>query len=165
MKLTTKSRHVFNEPLTQNQEDDGGHSLQFNIPETSDANVYALALSRLLGQSGVCCGLQVSLGSRDLHEKWRKCMGIEPTKDKLVLPPNGFEDRGRHQTCKHFHRHSDCNVPLRGRRLPASGLTPKTGSGSLTHALCLTRAAAVDVSLAMLQRLRRLNEVADGASL
>ena len=32
----------------------------------------------------------------------RKCMGIEPTSDAVNAPPNGFEDRGRHQACKHF---------------------------------------------------------------
>ncbi|MBB74090.1 MAG: hypothetical protein CMJ75_06205 [Planctomycetaceae bacterium] len=29
-------------------------------------------------------------------------MGIEPTSDAVNAPPNGFEDRGRHQACKHF---------------------------------------------------------------
>ncbi len=29
-------------------------------------------------------------------------MGIEPTNGRLYRPLNGFEDRGRHQTCKHF---------------------------------------------------------------
>ena len=29
-------------------------------------------------------------------------MGIEPTGDTLHVPPNGFEDRGHHQVCKHF---------------------------------------------------------------
>ena len=29
-------------------------------------------------------------------------MGIEPTGDTVYVPPNGFEDRGHHQVCKHF---------------------------------------------------------------
>ena len=29
-------------------------------------------------------------------------MGIEPTGEALNATPNGFEDRGRHQACKHF---------------------------------------------------------------
>ena len=29
-------------------------------------------------------------------------MGIEPTGEELYYPPNGFEDRGHHQVCKHF---------------------------------------------------------------
>ncbi len=29
-------------------------------------------------------------------------MGIEPTGPTLNEGPNGFEDRGRHQACKHF---------------------------------------------------------------
>ena len=29
-------------------------------------------------------------------------MGIEPTEPMLYMRPNGFEDRGRHQACKHF---------------------------------------------------------------
>jgi len=29
-------------------------------------------------------------------------MGIEPTGDEVHSPPNGFEDRGHHQVCKHF---------------------------------------------------------------
>ena len=35
-------------------------------------------------------------------KKWRKCMGIEPTGDARDAPPDGFEDRGHHQVCKHF---------------------------------------------------------------
>jgi len=34
--------------------------------------------------------------------KWRKCMGIEPTGRAVNVRPNGFEDRGHHQVCKHF---------------------------------------------------------------
>ena len=34
--------------------------------------------------------------------KKRKCMGIEPTGDAVNTPPNGFEDRGHHQMCRHF---------------------------------------------------------------
>jgi len=34
--------------------------------------------------------------------KWRKCMGIEPTGHTRNVWPNGFEDRGHHQVCKHF---------------------------------------------------------------
>ena len=30
-------------------------------------------------------------------------MGIEPTGDTVYVPPNGFEDRGHHQVCKHLH--------------------------------------------------------------
>lgn len=37
-----------------------------------------------------------------LQNKWRKCMGIEPTGDAVNAPPNGFEDRGHHQVYKHF---------------------------------------------------------------
>ena len=33
----------------------------------------------------------------------RKCMGIEPTERTVYVRPNGFEIRGRHQACKHFH--------------------------------------------------------------
>ncbi len=29
-------------------------------------------------------------------------MGIEPTGDERYSPPNGFEDRERHQPAKHF---------------------------------------------------------------
>jgi hypothetical protein len=29
-------------------------------------------------------------------------MGIEPTGETVNATPNGFEDRGRHQACKHF---------------------------------------------------------------
>ena len=29
-------------------------------------------------------------------------MGIEPTGDAVNTPPNGFEDRGHHQMCRHF---------------------------------------------------------------
>ncbi len=29
-------------------------------------------------------------------------MGIEPTGNTIYAPPNGFEDRGHHQVCKHF---------------------------------------------------------------
>ena len=31
-------------------------------------------------------------------------MGIEPTEPAFDTGPNGFEDRGRHQTSKHFPR-------------------------------------------------------------
>ena len=30
-------------------------------------------------------------------------MGIEPTGRAVYTRPNGFEDRGHHQACKHFH--------------------------------------------------------------
>ena len=36
--------------------------------------------------------------------KWRKCMGIEPTGATFIATPNGFENRGHHQVCKHFRR-------------------------------------------------------------
>ena len=36
-------------------------------------------------------------------------MGIEPTDDTLFVPPNGFEDRGRHQAYKHFLRYTHSN--------------------------------------------------------
>lgn len=29
-------------------------------------------------------------------------MGIEPTDRMISIRPDGFEDRGRHQPCKHF---------------------------------------------------------------
>ncbi len=29
-------------------------------------------------------------------------MGIEPTDRTVYVRPNGFEDRGHHQVCKHF---------------------------------------------------------------
>ncbi len=29
-------------------------------------------------------------------------MGIEPTSSTFYAPPDGFEDRGRHQAYKHF---------------------------------------------------------------
>ncbi len=29
-------------------------------------------------------------------------MGIEPTGRMVYIRPNGFEDRGHHQVCKHF---------------------------------------------------------------
>ena len=34
--------------------------------------------------------------------KKRKCMGIEPTDRMFFIQPNGFEDRGPHQECRHF---------------------------------------------------------------
>ncbi len=30
-------------------------------------------------------------------------MGIEPTGAAFIATPNGFENRGHHQVCKHFH--------------------------------------------------------------
>ena len=39
---------------------------------------------------------------RQNRQKWRKCMGIEPTGHTVNVQPNGFEDRGHHQVCKHF---------------------------------------------------------------
>ncbi len=36
-------------------------------------------------------------------KKWRKCMGIEPTDHTVNVRSDGFEDRGHHQVCKHFH--------------------------------------------------------------
>ncbi len=41
-------------------------------------------------------------GSDNFRNQKRKCMGIEPTGDAVNTPPNGFEDRGHHQVCKHF---------------------------------------------------------------
>ena len=35
-------------------------------------------------------------------EKWRKCMGIEPTSRLLDRRPSGFEDRAGHQPWTHF---------------------------------------------------------------
>lgn len=40
--------------------------------------------------------------AKRLKEKWRKCMGIEPTRRTVYVRRNGFEDRGRHQAYKHF---------------------------------------------------------------
>jgi len=37
-----------------------------------------------------------------MGEKWRKCMGIEPTSSTCYAPLDGFEDRGHHQAYKHF---------------------------------------------------------------
>ena len=39
---------------------------------------------------------------RQNPQKWRKCMGIEPTGHTVIVQPNDFEDRGHHQVCKHF---------------------------------------------------------------
>jgi hypothetical protein len=36
----------------------------------------------------------------------RKCMGIEPTRRTNYVRRNGFEDRGRHQACRHFRAES-----------------------------------------------------------
>jgi len=38
--------------------------------------------------------------------KERKCMGIEPTSRMFNMRLNDFEDRGRHQACKHFRAFS-----------------------------------------------------------
>ncbi len=39
-------------------------------------------------------------------------MGIEPTGRMVNTRPNGFEDRGHHQVCKHFR----LRLPVRRRR-------------------------------------------------
>ena len=40
--------------------------------------------------------------ARGRKNKWRKCMGIEPTGATFIVTPSDFEDRGHHQVCKHF---------------------------------------------------------------
>ncbi len=50
-------------------------------------------------------------------------MGIEPTEPTVDVGPNGFEDRGRHQTSKHFlpsvspARNDLETLPMRSRRV------------------------------------------------
>ena len=39
---------------------------------------------------------------RSQRRKERKCMGIEPTSRTFNMRLNDFEDRGRHQPCRHF---------------------------------------------------------------
>ena len=34
-------------------------------------------------------------------------MGIEPTDHMLYMRPNGVEDRGYHQVCKHFQESNE----------------------------------------------------------
>jgi hypothetical protein len=48
------------------------------------------------------------------REKWRKCMGIEPTGPAVNAGPDGFEDRGRHQAYSHFRRRrlAGAKVPI-----------------------------------------------------
>ena len=41
-------------------------------------------------------------------------MGIEPTGEEVHSPPNGFEDRGHHQVCKHFRKRF-CSSPIHTR--------------------------------------------------
>jgi hypothetical protein len=43
-------------------------------------------------------------------------MGIEPTRRTVDVRRNGFEDRGRHQACKHFPRLDPGN--RQGHELP-----------------------------------------------
>lgn len=44
----------------------------------------------------------------------RKCMGIEPTGPALNARPSGFEDRGRHQACRHFRNDDSGKRPSYG---------------------------------------------------
>ncbi len=48
--------------------------------------------------------LACASGYRAVFEskKERKCMGIEPTDHMFFMQPNGFEDRGGHQSARHF---------------------------------------------------------------
>ena len=48
--------------------------------------------------------------------RWRKRMGIEPTKPLLAQSIIGFEDRGRHQSGTRFHR-----AKLHGNAVLANG--------------------------------------------
>ncbi len=49
-------------------------------------------------------------------------MGIEPTGETVIATPNGFEDRGRHQACKHFQR--DESQSTKGRVRPSLFIKP-----------------------------------------
>ena len=53
---------------------------------------------------------------RTQMENWRKCMGIEPTGRARHARPDGFEDRGHHQVCRHFRAKATC------RETPRSSL-------------------------------------------
>ena len=64
--------------------------------------------------------------------KWRKCMGIEPTGAAFIATPNGFENRGHHQVCKHFRNrlfpaYTNCNsfaIRSRSRNRRTTGRSP-----------------------------------------
>ena len=49
------------------------------------------------------------LSSSWTSEKWRKCMGIEPTSHMISMQPNGFEDRAGHQPWIHFQERHQRN--------------------------------------------------------
>jgi hypothetical protein len=78
---------------------------------------------------------QPSATSRTRKRKWRKCMGIEPTHDAFDAPCNGFEDRGRHQSCRHFRmgelakpatpKRAAPTVARTRRRVVPNGPTPR----------------------------------------
>ncbi len=42
-------------------------------------------------------------GTSEVHIRWRKRKGIEPSKRTLARRFIGFEDRGRHQSGTRFH--------------------------------------------------------------
>jgi len=51
-------------------------------------------------------------GMQGVEEKWRKCMGIEPTSPTVHARLAGFEDRGHHQVCFHFRFFHYCLVRM-----------------------------------------------------
>ncbi len=70
-----------------------------NDETTEDCPVFEL-LSGIGFDARLCWPAYGTLGEK----KWRKCMGIEPTDRMVHTRPNGFEDRGPHQRCKHFQQ-------------------------------------------------------------
>jgi hypothetical protein len=60
-------------------------------------------------------------------------MGIEPTGDEQNPPPNGFEDRGRHQSNKHFLKKPilPCGGAKRNRLHSASAASTRARIKSL----------------------------------
>ena len=59
-------------------------------------------------------------------------MGIEPTERKVDLRPNGFEDRGHHQVCKHFPK---LQYSLRVPRAFPAGANPAAHGDSSSRGI------------------------------